>query len=38
MVSVEVPLKNMCGNFVDGNCGENGENMCGKCCKMKDHL
>jgi hypothetical protein len=28
----------MCARFVDRNYGESGENICGKCCKMKDHL
>jgi hypothetical protein len=37
MASVEVPL-NMCACVVDQNYGESGENMCGKCCKMIDHL
>jgi hypothetical protein len=37
VASVEVSL-NMCARFVDQNYGESGENMCGKCCKMKDHL
>jgi hypothetical protein len=37
MVSVEVPL-NVCARFLDQQYGENGEIMCGKCCKMKDHL
>jgi hypothetical protein len=37
MASVEVP-PNMCARFVDRNYGESGENMRGKCCKMKDHL
>jgi len=30
-------LLNICTRFVDRNYGESGENMCGKCCKMKDH-
>lgn len=37
MASVEVPL-NICARFVDQQYGGNGENMCGKCCIMKDHL
>ena len=37
MASVEVPL-NMCARFVYQNYGVSDENMCGKCCKMKDHL
>ena len=28
----------MCTCFVDQNYGVSDENMCGKCCKMKDHL
>jgi hypothetical protein len=31
-------LLNICTRFVDQNYGESGENMCGKCCKIKDHL
>ena len=37
MTLAEVPL-NMCARFVDQNYGVSYENMCGKCCKMKDHL
>jgi hypothetical protein len=37
MASGEV-LLNICSGFVDQNYGESGENMCGKCCQMKDHL
>jgi hypothetical protein len=37
MASVDVPF-NMGARFVDQNYGGSGENMCGKCCKMKDHL
>jgi hypothetical protein len=33
----EVQL-NFCTRYVDQNYGERGENMCGKCFKMKDHL
>jgi len=31
-------LLNICTRSVDQNYGESGENMRGKCCKMKDHL
>jgi len=31
-------LLNICTRFVDRNYGESDENMCGKRCKMKDHL
>jgi hypothetical protein len=31
-------LLNICSRFVDQNYGERGENMCGKCYKIKDHL
>jgi hypothetical protein len=37
MALIEV-LRNMCARFVDRNYVESGENMHGKCCKMKDHL
>ena len=33
----EEALLNIYTRFVDQNYGESGENMCGKCCKMKDH-
>jgi cupin superfamily acireductone dioxygenase involved in methionine salvage len=36
-MSVKVPL-NIYTRFVDQIYGENCENMCGKGCKMKDHL
>jgi len=34
----EEALLNIYTCFVDQNYGESGENMCRKCCKMKDHL
>jgi hypothetical protein len=37
MASDEVSL-NIFTRFVDQNYGGVGENMCGKCCKMKDYL
>jgi hypothetical protein len=37
MAPAEVQL-NICTRFVDQNYDVSGENMCGKCCKMKAHV
>jgi len=37
-MALEETLFNIYTRFVGHNYGESGENMCGKCCEMKDHL